>query len=232
VDKKVFAPLCRIDKDTYRDPNHVSEFVDDIMTHMFATESLYSARFGYMLKQKEFTEKMRFILVDWLIEVHHKFKLRDETLFITVSLLDRYLQLFSVPKKNIQLLSVACLLIACKYEEIYPPTMKDFVFISEKKYTSEMIIRMEEQVLMAVDFNVQTQSPARFLDRFCKIARADQETTFTALYLLDCLMLSYNSLQFLPSLQAASALYLAERLQGIDFQWTSLFVKHTRYDKE
>lgn len=194
VDKKVFAPLCRIDKDTLRQPAHVSEFIDDIMVHMFKTEKNFVAEFGYMLKQKEFTENMRFILVDWLVEVHHKFKLWEESLFLTVSLIDRYLAQFSVPKKDIQLLSVSALLIACKYEEIYPPTMKDYIFICEKKCTPEMIMAMEERILNSVDFDVQMHSPFRFLERFSKVARADNEVMCTAMYFLNLLQLSYATL--------------------------------------
>jgi hypothetical protein len=44
-----------------------------------------------MTSQNDINEKMRAILVDWLIEVHYKFKLLPETLFLTINLIDRYL---------------------------------------------------------------------------------------------------------------------------------------------
>jgi len=74
-------------------------------------------------------------LVDWLINVHMKFKLLPETLFITINLVDRYLSIEVIDKQNVQLLGVAALMIACKYEEIYPPTVKDFIYVTKNAYT-------------------------------------------------------------------------------------------------
>ena len=83
---------------------------------------------------------MRAILVDWLIEVHSKFKLQRETLFITISIIDRYLAIQLCSKTQLQLVGVSALLIACKYEEIYPPELKDFVFITDHAYTKEDVL--------------------------------------------------------------------------------------------
>lgn len=74
-------------------------------------------------------------MVDWLINVHMKFKLLPETLFITINLVDRYLSIEVIDKQNVQLLGVAALMIACKYEEIYPPTVKDFIYVTKNAYT-------------------------------------------------------------------------------------------------
>ena len=59
---------------------------------MIKTETENCAKIGYMVKQNDINEKMRAILVDWLIEVHYKFKLLPETLFLTINLIDRYLE--------------------------------------------------------------------------------------------------------------------------------------------
>ena len=71
--------------------------------------------------QNDINEKMRGILVDWLVDVHIKFKLRPETLFLTINLIDRYLEKVTVPRQKLQLVGVSSMLIACKYEEIYAP---------------------------------------------------------------------------------------------------------------
>ena len=84
-----------------------------------------------MSKQIDINEKMRGILVDWLIEVHLRFNLMPETLFLTINIIDRYLEKVQIRRTRLQLVAVAALLIACKYEEIYIPEMKDFVFISD-----------------------------------------------------------------------------------------------------
>lgn len=45
-----------------------------------------------MKNQNEVTEKMRAYLIDWLSELHVKFKLLPETLFVITSVIDHYLQ--------------------------------------------------------------------------------------------------------------------------------------------
>ena len=90
-----------------------------------------------LANQYEVNDKMRKVLLDWLVEVHANFKLLPETLFITVNLIDRYCALCQIERKNYQLLGVTCMLIASKYEEIYPPYMKDFVYITDQAYTKD-----------------------------------------------------------------------------------------------
>ena len=78
---------------------------------------------------------MRSILVDWLVDVHLKFKLLPETLFITINLIDRFLEKSKVTKTRLQLVGVTALFIASKYEEIYPPELKDFIYITDRAYS-------------------------------------------------------------------------------------------------
>lgn len=79
---------------------------------------------------------MRGILLDWLVDVHLKFKLLPDTLFITINLIDRYLDKVPIPRTKLQLVGVASLFIACKYEEVYSvPHIKDLVYVCDKAYT-------------------------------------------------------------------------------------------------
>lgn len=93
-----------------------------------------------MEEQPDITEKMRAILIDWLVEVHLKFKLLPETLYLTVNLIDRYLERKTILRDKLQLVGVTCMLIACKYEEIYPPIVKDFVYITDNAYSHQEIL--------------------------------------------------------------------------------------------
>ena len=79
--------------------------------------------------QPELNSTMRSILIDWMVEVHMKFRLLPETLYLCINILDRYLSCVPVPRKRLQLVGVTSLLVACKYEEIYPPEVKDCVYI-------------------------------------------------------------------------------------------------------
>lgn len=142
---------------------------------MLNTEKDYIPRVGYMTSQNDINEKMRAILVDWLIEVHHKFKLLPETLFLTVNLIDRYLEKQVIHRTKLQLVGVTAMLIASKYEEIYAPEVRDFVYITDKAYQKEEILKQEFALLTELDFNICTPSSYRFLERFSKIANLNSK---------------------------------------------------------
>ena len=71
--------------------------------------------------QPEITERMRAILVDWLIQVQTKFELSLETLYLTINIVDWFLAVKNVPKRELQLVGISAVQMATKYEEIYPP---------------------------------------------------------------------------------------------------------------
>lgn len=157
------------DLKTCGDPLECSEYVVEIFQHMKRTELEFIARPGYMKNQSDINEKMRAILIDWLIEVHLKFKLYPETLYLTVNLIDRYLEKEEVMRQHLQLVGVTAMLIASKYEEIYAPEVRDFVYITDKAYTKEEILKMEYKILTTLNFNTTTSSSYRFLERIYKL---------------------------------------------------------------
>jgi cyclin B len=154
---------------------------------------------------------MRAILVDWLVDVHAKFKLLTETLFLTINLIDRYLSFKQITRAKLQLVGVAALLITTKYEEIYPPNLKDFVYITDNAYTKEEILEMESDILCVLDFNLQQTSPYRFLERYTKVMKCDSVAFYLSQYLLELGLLDSKMAKFLPSEQAAAAVLYAER---------------------
>ncbi len=80
---------------------------------------------------------MRAVLIDWLIDVHYKFKLEPETIFLTVNLIDRFLEKVCISRKKLQLVGVASMFIASKYEEIYAPELKDFAYVTDSAYSTK-----------------------------------------------------------------------------------------------
>ncbi|KAF3616470.1 putative DCN1-like protein 1-like [Capsicum annuum] len=103
--------------------NHldVTEYVDDIYLYYWVIEAQNQPIENYMEIQKEITPQMRGILINWLIEVHLKFDLMQETLFLMVTLLDYYLSLARVKKNDLQLVGLTSLLLASKYEDLWHP---------------------------------------------------------------------------------------------------------------
>jgi G2/mitotic-specific cyclin-B, other len=80
---------------------------------------------------------MRVTLVAWCVQVHLKFNLEPETLYITANLIDRYTARMPVKRTEYQLLGVTCMLIASKYQEINPPVVDDFTYITDNSYTRD-----------------------------------------------------------------------------------------------
>jgi G2/mitotic-specific cyclin-B, other len=102
----------------------------------------------FMGNQTEVTEKMRAYLIDWLSELHLKFKLWPETLYVTVGIIDKFLKTEpDFKKKDLQCLGVTALHIAGKYEEIYPPELKHYIRVTDNAITKEQILKLEFKML-------------------------------------------------------------------------------------
>ena len=97
---------------------------------------------------------MRAILIDWLIDVQRKFRLRHHTIFIAVNLIDRTLEKVLIQKSQLQLLGITSLFIASKYEEIYPPPLKEYTYVCADAYNDEDLLKMEALIFEAIDFNL------------------------------------------------------------------------------
>ena len=212
-----------IDWEDRNNPLHATAYIEDIYAFYRRSEKASMASMNYMARQADINEKMRAILLDWLIEVHLKFKLMPETLYLTTNLIDRYLALAPVKRRNLQLVGVTAMLVASKYEEIWAPEVRDFVYISDNAYTKDEILGMEKDMLNALKFHLTVPTPYVFAARFLKAAAvsaaaggptagaggADKQAHTVAWYLLELCLPEYSMLKYSPSLLAASAVYTA-----------------------
>jgi cyclin B len=163
----------QVDNIDERDTNDLlcaSEYVSGMYEYFRLKEHSTSVRPYYMERQPHINEKMRSILTDWLVEVHLKFKLIPETLYLTINLIDRFLEKYEVPRPKLQLVGVTSLLIAAQYEEIYPPEIRDLVYICDRAYTKQEILIMEETILRTLKYQIKIPSAAAaavFIARRC-----------------------------------------------------------------
>lgn len=162
-----------------------------------------------MDNQTEINERMRAILVDWLIEVHLKFKLKRETLFICINIFDRYISNIYALKSTLQLQGVACLMIACKFEEIYQPEVKDYIYITDNAYSKSLLLAEESRILTTLDFDLNFPSPTTFLDSHFERLGNDDLLRQYSYYLLDASLLDINMNYYPSSILGAAALTLA-----------------------
>lgn len=225
------TPPDDIDERDSDDPLCVTDYVMEMYEHLRSVESSTSVRPTYMDNQPHINERMRSILVDWLVEVHLKFKLVPETLYLTINLIDRYLQRIQVSRPKLQLVGVTSLLIAAKYEEIYPPELRDLVYICDRAYSKQEILEMEENILRNLEYKITIPSAHAFLVRFLKAAHADKKMVQLSCYILDGTLQSYNLLHYLPSQLAAGAVFIARRCVGRN-SWSPTLLKYAEYCEE
>lgn len=199
-------------------PHNIQEVPDyshSIFLHLKETELMHPEYYpvaNYMKNQNDINDKMRAILYDWLIDVHLKFKLLPETLFLTFNLIDRYLNRKVILRSKLQLVGVASMLIACKYEEIYAPEVKDFVYITDKAYTAEEVKHMELDILAVLEFDVTMPSAYRFTEFFHHFINYNKLVLNFTLYLLELSIVDYKMLRHKVSLIAAASIYVSSKL--------------------
>jgi cyclin B len=227
------SPVCStlpdIDCGDKNNPLSAHEYANDIIAYHRRSEPLYIVPADYMTRQTDINEKMRSILIDWLVEVNLKFKLMPETLYLTISCIDRFLSKKQVTRKNLQLVGVVATLIASKYEEIWAPEVRDFIFVSDKAYNREHILSMEKTMLNALGFQLTVPTAYIFLQRYLKAAKADKEVSFLSQYLVELTFTDYNMLRYSLSQVAASAVYLASKCMLKYSCWSYTMEKHTQY---
>jgi len=211
------------------DPQYVMEYMSDIFRVMQRDEGLHEASPGYMERQVHVNAKMRGILVDWLVSVQQKYKLKSETLFLAVSLLDRYLEQKATARRYLQLVGVTALLIAAKFEEMYPPQISDLVYVTDKAYSRDDIIKMEVSILTALDFKICNPTPMHFLERYQTVNGCNEAHRGLAQYLLELALPDYNMLKYGASCRAASAVFLSNKLLRQTPAWKAAAVKHSHF---
>ncbi|MCD7472864.1 Cyclin-B1-1 [Datura stramonium] len=217
--------------------NHLAavEYVEDIYSFYKLTEDEGRVN-DYMDFQPELNHKMRAILVDWLIEVHRKFELMPESLHLTINILDRFLSVKTVPRRELQLVGISSMLIACKYEEIWAPEVNDFIHISDNAYARDQILQMEKAILGKLEWYLTVPTPYVFLVRYIKAATLpsdDQEMENIAFFFAELGLMNYKTtIACCPSMLAASSVYAARSTLNKSPLWTQTLQHHTGYSED
>ena len=210
-------------------PQNADEYFDDIVNELKNNEEKFLPEFNYMAKQKDINHRMRAILIDWLIDVHLKYKMVPQTMYISINLIDRYLSKNETSRVKLQLVGVASMFISSKYEEIYPPELKDFVYITDKAYVKSDVLDMEYKMLSSLNFDITFPTQWSFLEIFRKKLKIDQKTFNLAWFLMELSLINYKMLKFKYSQIAASAIMIA--IKTLNYFDEVEFEKSTGYNK-
>jgi len=183
--------------------------------------------------QKEVTQQMRGILVDWLVEVAEEYNLKGQTLFLAVSYVDRVLESTPVSRSILQLVGITCMLIACKYEEIYAPLVEQFVYITDNTYTKEEILRTELVVLNTLKFKLTTSTVKNFLVRFLSVTGAvGPQVIAHANYLAEMSLPVYSIHKNYRPSQLAAAIACISKHTFSQEVWSPVFESYTSFSRQ
>ena len=196
----------------------VGEYLEEIYMNLLLEEkqATIKPKLGYMNTQYEINEIMRAILIDWIIDIHLKFKLRQETLFMTIWLIDTYLSYAFVPREKFQLLGITCLLISCKSHEIYYPQQNKLIEMTDNAYTKQEMLTMENEILKKLNFYIVCPNPIDFYNILSKMFNFEKKHYFLGNYFIESALVYYQILKYSSSVIACSCAYLVMKYYRID----------------
>jgi len=198
-----------LDTEDLDDPLMAAEYVVEIFDYLKDLELVTMPNHQYMEHQPDLEWKMRGILVDWLIEVHTRFRLLPETLFLAVNIIDRFLSAEIVSLDRLQLVGVTAMFIASKYEEVLSPHVANFSHVADETFSDKEILDAERHVLSILEYNMSFPNPMNFLRRISKADNYDIQTRTLGKYLMEISLLDHRFMSYPQSHIAAAAMYLA-----------------------
>lgn len=224
------ATLDELDEDTY-DVTMVAEYAPEILNYLHELEHMYAADADYMANQDELRWEMRGVLIDWVVQVHQRFNLLPETLFLTVNYIDRFLSRRRVSLLRFQLVGAVALFIAAKYEEINCPTVQEVAYMADNAYSIEDFLKAERFMIDVLEFDMGWPGPMSFLRRTSKADDYDYETRTLAKYFLEITIMDHRFVASQPSWLAAGAHYLLRKMLNKG-AWTDAHVFYSGYTEE
>ena len=198
-----------LDAEDAEDPLMVAEYVVEIFEYLRELEASTMPNPHYMDHQENLRWDLRGVLIDWLIEVHTRFRLVPETIFLAVNIIDRFLSTKMVELDRLQLVGITAMFIASKYEEVLSPHINNFKHVADDGFSEEEILKAERYVLAALNYDLSYPNPINFLRRISKADNYDIQCRTVAKYLLEISLLDHRFMKYHPSHLAAGSMYLA-----------------------
>lgn len=217
--------------DDIDDPCMVPEYITEIFDYLRKLEPTTQPNPDYMDHQRDLEWDTREILIDWLIEVHTRFSMLPETLFLAVNIIDRFLSVKVVRLDKFQLVGVTALLIASKYEEAVTLHVQHYARLADNGFTEDEILRAERFILSSLDYNLSYPNPMNFLRHISKADQYEIATRTIAKYLTEISILDNRFMEFLPSHTAAAAMYLSRMIFDRG-EWDDHLVYYSDYTEE
>ncbi|KAG5919420.1 hypothetical protein E4U42_006521 [Claviceps africana] len=220
-----------IETDDWDDPLMVAEYATEIFEYLRDLECRSIPNPQYMSHQDDLEWKTRGILIDWLIEVHTRFHLLPETLFLAVNIIDRFLSEKVVQLDRLQLVGITAMFIASKYEEVLSPHVENFKRITDNGFSEAEILSAERFLLSTLNYDLSYPNPMNFLRRVSKADNYDIQSRTIGKYLMEISLLDHRFMAYRPSHCAAASMYLA-RMMLDRGPWDEILAYYAGYDKQ
>ncbi|KAK6100386.1 Cyclin N-terminal domain family protein [Brugia pahangi] len=189
----------------------------DIYLYMRYRELKLCPSGDFLEFQEEICGEVRYLLVEWICDSAREFNLSTESLHMAVSIVDRVLNTLQCPREKLQLLGAAALLLAAKFEEIYPPEVKEFARITAYTFHETEIIRMERIVFARVEYQLLAPTSWWFASRLVRMAHVPRIIYCMMRYLLELALLDHTFLDFRPSVIGAASFFLSNVIFKSDY---------------
>ena len=214
----------------------VDDYGDDIFRHLIKSEKVnicdYANKDIFDLQDKKyFNEKNRSIIFNWLVKNNFKWKLKDDTIFMAMNLMDRYISKYPTKNSEFQLIGISSYLIASKYEDIYPPYLDDLSQICNYIYSNDDIIKKEYEILSGLNFDILYNSSYKYLTFLHSVTdKENMKLLYLAQFILELALENLEILEHSQCLRAISALFLAKKILQIKKSWNNLKLYY-KYDE-
>ncbi|KAG5294890.1 G2/mitotic-specific cyclin-B [Histoplasma ohiense] len=220
-----------LDTEDLYDPIMGGEYAIEIFDYLKKIEPQTMPNPDYIYHQEDLEWGLRGVLVDWLIEVHTRFRLLPETLFLTVNIIDRFLSAEVVALDRLQLVGVTAMFIAAKYEEVFSPHVANFSHVADENFSDKEILDAERHVLATLNYDISYPNPMNFLRRISKADNYDIHTRTLGKYFMEISLLDHRFMAYRQSHVAAASMYLA-RLILHRGRWDATLAHYSGYTKE
>lgn len=214
------------------DPQSAYDFDLEVYNFMLNAENDNIPSPDLFDRQTNITPRMRTTVIDWLVDIHKKYGLRTDTLYIAINLMDLYLNRKDVDKTKYQRLACAALLVAAKSEEQCPPSVQKLVYVSDKSFTVTSLNRMEAALFATMNYHVNPIVSSHFVKRYLAYANADTKLCMMAHFINESLLLDSNFIASKPSERAAACVCLAMTLINGRGAWDEYMQVNTGYSAQ
>lgn len=223
--------VADLDAEDYDDPLMVAEYVGEIFEYLKVLEEATMPNPDYMDHQDHLEWHLRGVLVDWLIEVHTRFHLLPETMFLAINIIDRFLSARVVELEKLQLVGITAMFIASKYEEVLSPHVQNFKHVADDGFSEDEILKAERFVLAALNYDLSYPNPMNFLRRISKADSYDIQTRTLGKYLLEVSLVDHRFMGFHPSHIAAASMFLSRLILGRG-EWDATLAHYSGYTED